>query len=112
MASRTIRTVNVMTDADGDFETTVAYRGQLVAVKVELGDLSTPDLDIDDGDRSLLSVNAIAADAVYHPTTPDTDPTDGTAGTSFVSPAVFGGLTVTVAGGGATKTGKIKLLFG
>lgn len=112
MASRTIRTVNVMTSAGGAFEQTVAYRGQLIAVKVEVGDLDTPDIAISDDDRNLLTVAALAADAIYHLQAATADPADGTAGDSFVAPAVFGGVTVSVTGGGATKTGKVKLLFG
>lgn len=114
MASRTIRTVNVMTDGAGAFSTDVSYRGQLIAVKVELGDLSTPDIALSDStdDRNLLTVAGIAADAVYHLQAATADPADGTAGDSFVAPAVFGGVTVAVTGGGATKVGKIKLLFG
>lgn len=108
----TIRTVHVTTDASGDFTESVGVRGQLVAVWVDTGDLSTPDLDITDEPTgtSLLHSAAMAGDAIYYPQVASTDITDGTAGDGFVSPAVFGHLKVVIAGGGDTNTGTIKLM--
>jgi hypothetical protein len=113
MPGARIITVAVKTDAAGDFEREVAIRGQLVAVKVEKGDLSTPDLEITDEPTgtNLLTVAAIAASAIYYPQVATNDPADGTAGDAFVSPVVFGKAKVVVSGAGDTKSGTIRLVF-
>lgn len=108
-----IRTIHVLTDGTGAFSQDIAYRGQLIAVQVATGDLSTPDLDITDepSGTNLLSVNAIAEDTTYYPMVASSDITDGTAGDGWQAPAVFGRLTVAVTGGGNAKSGTIKLLL-
>lgn len=111
----TRKTFYVTTAADGSWTGAYAVRGQLIGVAVEVGDLSTPDIDVTDETFdtpiSLLSVNGIAADAVYYPQVTSTDPSDGTAGDTFFAPGIFGRVQVAVSGAGDTKHGLIHLLI-
>lgn len=108
-----MRTIRVVTSAGGAFSAEIAHRGKLEAVQVEIGDLSTPDLAISDEPfgTNLLTVAGIADDAVYYPQVATTDPSDGTTGDDFTSPGVFGRLAIAITGGGATKSGYIRLLL-
>jgi hypothetical protein len=108
-----MRTVNVKSASDGTYSTDIAHRGKLEAVKVEIGDLSTPDLEITDEPTgtNLLTVAAIAGDAIYYPQVATTDPADGTAGDDFTSPGVFGKLHIAISGAGNAKSGVIRLLL-
>lgn len=107
------KTIVVETDASGDFTYERRLAGVVKGIAVDVGDLSTPDIDITDGvwTTSILSVNGVAADTIYQPVVAAVG-TDGVAITGqYVSPAIFGSLKIVVAGGGASKTGTIRLLF-
>lgn len=108
-----IKTVVVETDADGAFTYERRLAGIVKAVAVDVGTLTTPDIDITDGvwGTVILSVNALAADAVYQPVVAAVG-TDGVAiADVYASPAIFGNLKIVVTGGGASFTGTIRLLF-
>jgi hypothetical protein len=94
-------------------------RGQLLAIEVLIGDLSTPDIDVTDDtySKTFLSVDGVAADTVYYPSeflqAADAS-TTSLVGTSMkgAAPAVcMGNLKTVVTGGGANKTGHIKFLY-
>jgi hypothetical protein len=107
-----IRRIAVTTAADGTFSRTVNLFGTLHAVRVEKGDLSTPDITITDEVRSvdLLTVTGLAADAFYQ-LSAQLQGDDGSDLTgAFGPPAVLGLMTVAVAGGGDTKSGTITCL--
>jgi len=112
MGNTGYRTVAIKTDGAGAAEVEVAFRGALRAVRVELGTLSTPDFVIKDqpADVNLLTVAGVASDTTYYPQVATNDPADGTAGDAFTSPVVFGKIVITVAGGGASKSGYVRLI--
>lgn len=109
---QSIRYLRLTTNSSGAITKSVGVRGQLVAVKFDAGDLSTPDLDITDepDGTNLLSINS-AATAIYYLQAQTADPADGTAGDTYVSPVVFGHVEVAITGGGDTKTGYVWLFF-
>lgn len=108
--------LTMKTDSGGDAVAVAPLVGRLVAVDVDLGDLSTPDIDVTDepAGTSLLSVNGVAADTRYHLATKMQDSTGGDAdsdgGDVFTAPTVLGQVKVVIAGGGANKTGTVRLL--
>lgn len=112
------KTIFVRTDGAGAFSWERNFQHVILGIEVQLGDLSTPDIDITDDTYSatFLSVNGLAADAAYFPGANLTN-SAGTAlqaGTSIDSngPAVcMGVLKVVVSGGGDTKKGKIVVLY-
>ena len=114
-----VRTVTIRTAADGTFTHTRALRGIIRAIEVQIGDLSTPDIDVTDDtySQSFLSVNGVAADTTYYPSTflmAAVGTTAALVGTAMkaAGPAVcMGLLKVAVTGGGDTKTGHIKFLY-
>jgi hypothetical protein len=107
-----IRRIAVTTAADGSFSQTVNLFGRLHGVRVELGDLSTPDITITDENRSvdLLAVTGLAADAFYQ-LSAQLQGDDGADLTgAFGPPTVLGLMSITVAGGGNAKSGTITCL--
>lgn len=112
------KTISIDTDGTGAYSTTFYATGILYAVALDLGDLSTPDLDITDtwGDNTvLLSVNGVAADTIWHLGTKVQDSTGGDAdndgGDLYTAPAVFERLLIEVTGGGASKHGSLVLMM-
>jgi hypothetical protein len=104
-----IRRIAVTTDSAGDFTRTVHLYGTLVAVRIQVGDLSTPDVTITDDLREVdvLTVTGVAADTFYQ-LSAQLQGDDGADLTGAFGPvAIWGSLTVTVAGGGDTKSGTI-----
>jgi len=87
-------------------------QGALRCVAVDLGDgptaLSTPDVSIEDtfDETVLFADTGIAANARYYPTTNDPN---STTGQDYPAPIILQRATVTVAGGGDTKSGTITL---
>jgi hypothetical protein len=109
-----VRSVPITTDGTGVASATVRAGGaKLLAIEVEVGTLSTPDIAITDepSGRSLLSVAGLAADAHYTLGLQ----LQGSAGTNlagaFGVPIVTGRVEIAVTGGGAAKTGAVKLVF-
>lgn len=84
------------TGADGTFTYERLLRAEVRAVEVQLGTLTTPDLDITDDTygTSLVSDTAIATDSVYFP-----------------AAVCMGVLKVQVTDGGDTKSGRIVVLY-
>jgi len=114
-----VKQVSVRTAADGSFTWERAFKGTIHAIEFLIGDLSTPDIDVTDDDYSLsfLSVNGVAADTVYFPST-FLMAADGTTaalvGTAMkgASPAVcVGTLKIVITGAGDTKRGKVNIIY-
>lgn len=114
-----VKTIFIRTAADGSYTYTRNFTGQIKAIAFEIGDLSTPDIDITDDTygRTLLSVNGVAADTMYTPSDfleaadGTTAALVGTAMKGAMSAVVMGVLKVVVTGGGDTKSGKVRLLY-
>jgi hypothetical protein len=109
------KSVTLTTDGTGAASRTLSVRGAAVlrCIDLDLGDLSTPDIDITDEPSGtvVLSVNGVAADTRYVPTILGTD----NAGANVVGAAlpfvVMGALQIEITGGGATKTGYLAILY-
>lgn len=112
MGNTGYRNVAIKTDGAGAATVDIAFRGPVRAIRVEVGDLSTPDFEITDepAGTNILTVAGVAADANYYPQVATTDPADGTAGDDFTSPVVFGKLRIAVTGGGASKSGLVRIV--
>lgn len=113
MQTAFVHSVRLKTNGAGSGSKTVSVRGQLIAVAVEIGDLSTPDVAITDEPTgtALLTLTGQAGSAVFYPTIADND-VDGSSGSGVASQAVFGSLQVSVTGGGANKEGIFRFLVG
>lgn len=117
-----VKTISIRTDSNGDFVYDKPFNGRIYGVRLEKGDLSTPDLDITDSVHSLtfLSVDGISdADSVWHlgqglvgsaGTAIDALSTGDTVGV-YSEPIIMGNLTVTVSGGGDAKHGTLRVMF-
>ena len=109
------QSVPLTTDGSGAVTRDVRVGGGLLlAVEVELGDLDTPDITLTDepGAHALLAVTGLAADARYQLAAQNQKTADGTNQSgAFTPPVVMGRIHVVVAGGGATKTGRLVLLL-
>lgn len=114
-----VKTISIRTDGAGAYAWERAFTGTIRAISLEIGDLSTPDFDVTDEDHSLtlISVNGVAADTVYYPST-FLEAADGTTaalvGTAMKGATAFpviGTLKVAVSGAGDTKTGKVRILY-
>lgn len=109
------KNLTITTDSGGDFTATLSVRGAaaLRCVEFDIGDLSTPDIDITDEPSGtvVLSVDAVAASARYVPTILGTDD----AGADVVGAAlpfpIMGQIEVVIAGGGDTKSGSMTFLY-
>lgn len=119
-----VRTITVRTAADGSFTYERAgFRAIIRAIEVQLGGapnaLTTPDIDITDDTYSvsILSVDGVAADTVYRPSSflqddgGDDAALVGTAMKGATNAVCMGTLKVVVAGGGDTKRGRIVILY-
>lgn len=117
-----VRRVDITTAADGSFSQDVRVPGEILGVFVDLGDLDTPDVTITDKltGADIINVDALAADGIYQPRKVAVS----TAGVALAAaagpPAVdnqyapvvcYGVATVTIAGGGATKSGAVHIAF-
>jgi hypothetical protein len=109
------KSVTLTTDGAGAASTTVSLRGMaaLRCIDFQIGDLSTPDIDITDEPTGTvaLSVNGVAADTRYVPTILGTDNAGANVVGAAVPFVVMGGLLIAITGGGATKTGHFQILY-
>jgi hypothetical protein len=106
-----LRTILVNTDADGAFTYERELFGSIRAISLDIGTLETPDVTVTDGvlGTAILSLTGATTDAVYQPAIELVDDTN--TGTGVYGPsAVMGTLKVVVAGGGATKHGRLMFL--
>lgn len=114
-----VRTITIRTDAAGAFTYERAFRGVIKALELQLGDLSTPDIDVTDDtySKSFLSVNGVAASTVYYPSEflqgadGSADALVGTAMKGATAAVCMGVLKVAVTGGGDTKRGRLVVLY-
>jgi len=118
-----VKTIGITTNAAGAFDQNFRLTGQVVAIAIDTGDLSTPDITLSDlaTGTTVLAVTGLAADAVYHPkrlaqlntTGADIVAAAGPPAVDNVydSPVVLGTLRVLVAGAGDTKSGTIRIAY-
>ncbi len=117
-----VRRVNVTTDASGDFVAIVRTPGEILGVALVLGDLSTPDLDVDDTltGTSILSVTGEAATIAWRPLTLEQDASGvdiaAAAGPPLINnvyaPVIcYGTVTITIAGAGNVTSGVVYIAF-
>ena len=114
-----VRTIAIRTAADGTFTYERSFRGEIRALELQIGDLSTPDIDVTDDtySKTLLSVNGVAADTVWLPSDflqaadATTAALVGTAMKGATSAVVMGVLKVAITGGGDTKRGRLIVLY-
>jgi hypothetical protein len=108
-----LKTITVETDAAGEFTYERRLAGIIKAIAIDIGDLETPDIVITDGvwDTEILSLTALAADGVFQVVAPAQDEDGVVIADAYVAPAIFGTLKIEVTGGGANKTGTIRLIF-
>jgi hypothetical protein len=109
-----VRSVPIVTDGTGVASATVRAGGcKLLAVEIEIGTLTTPDILITDEDsgRELVNKTGLAADAHYTlgVQLQDTDGTDLTG--AFGVPVVTGRMEIAISGAGAAKTGRVVLVM-
>ena len=105
--------VAVDTDAGGEFTYERRMAGVVMGIAIDVGDLDTPDIAISDGvwDTEILTLSGLAADATYIPLV-QAQGDDGVDITDALAhPVIFGSLKIEVTGGGANKTGTIRLVF-
>lgn len=114
-----VKEISIRTAADGSYSWERTFRGTIRAIRLELGDLSTPDLDVTEEDDSLsiISVDGVAADTTYYPSTflmaadGTTAALVGTAMKGATALPIIGTLKVAVTGAGDTKRGKVIILY-
>jgi hypothetical protein len=112
------KTIFVRTDETGAYTWERNFQAEILAIEVQVGDLSTPDIDITDDtySQTFLSVNGVAADTVYYPSTlldasTGSDLEVDTGVKSGGHAVCMGVLKVEVTGGGDTKKGRIVVLY-
>lgn len=109
------KSVPLVTSSLGAASVTVSVRAAAIVrcIDFELGDLSTPDIDITDEPTGtvLLSVNGVAADTRYIPTILGTDDAGADVVGAGMAFPVMGAIQVEVTGGGDTKTGRLVILL-
>ena len=113
------KSVFIRTAADGSFTWERAFKGTIRALELQIGDLSTPDIDVTDDTYTLsfLSVNGVAADTVYFPSEflmaadGTTAALVGTGMKGAAAATCMGVLKVAVTGGGDTKRGRLNILY-
>lgn len=113
------KTVFVKTAADGSFTWSRNFRGVIDAIEFQIGDLSTPDIDVTDDTYSLtfLSVNGVAADSVYFPSEflmaadGTTAALVGTAMKGASAAVCMGVLKIAITGAGDTKRGRVIIQY-
>jgi hypothetical protein len=103
-------TVTVITSAGGAFSQTIAVFGTIEKVWLDLGTLSTPDIDITDATtgETILSYDGAASDTLDYPMRV----ADGTDGATLTVDKIYtkisaDRITVAVSGGGDTLSGII-----
>lgn len=117
-----VKTIFIRTASDGSFTFTRDFKGVIHAIELIKGDLSTPDIDVTDDkySKSFLSVDGVAADAVYYPSSPqmaaagtalDVSDESGVVVGSYGPAICMGTLKVVVTGAGDTKKGTLKILY-
>lgn len=64
-----VRQIGIVTDTNGDFVTDVKVQGEVLAIALVIGDLSTPDITITDllTAESVFVKTGIAASDTWHP---------------------------------------------
>jgi hypothetical protein len=107
------RSVPIVTAAGGTFSATVRGVTILRRIDLELGTLSTPDIDITDEDSGVvvLSVNGVNADTQYFPTILGTDDAGADVTGAALPFPVMGRLQIEVTGGGNVTSGRLLILY-
>lgn len=116
-----VKSISIRTDGSGAYTYTRAFKGQILGIELEIGDLSTPDIDVTDSahTKTFLSVDGVAASTTWNlgaallssaGVAVDADPDTAAVG-AFAPPICMGTLVVAVTGAGASKRGKINILY-
>lgn len=107
-----IKRVPVTTLADGSFSQDIHVTGQVEAVFVSLGNLSTPDISITDlmTAKVVLAKTGLATSKLYQTKTVVQKASDGTNLSDLDDVPVFGHLNVAIAGGGDKASGTIYIM--
>jgi hypothetical protein len=107
------KSIPIVTSAGGAVSVTVRGGCILRKVRVELGTLTTPDITITDepsGDE-ILVVAGLATDESYLPARPAHDDAGAEIEGSATPWVIETRLLIAIAGGGASKTGEITLVY-
>ena len=116
------KTVEIVTDSNGSFATDIPCAGQILAIALDIGTLSTPDLAITDKvtGASIFSKTAIASTARWQPKV-EANGVDGAALAAaagppavdnvYAAPIAFRGLHIAVTGGGDTVRGTLYIAY-
>lgn len=113
-----VKQIGIVTDTNGDFTTTVKIQGAVVAIALDIGDLSTPDVTVTDAltSEAVFAKTAIATSDTWHPRRL----LQSSAGVDLAAAAgppvlndqygpvvVFRNASIVVAGGGSIKSGTL-----
>jgi len=109
-----IKNIPITTSASGAFVGDVNVTGEIMAVAVDLGTLSTPDITLTDlltGD-TILAKTGLATDKLYEPRRLVQDASTGAdIAVTYDRPVVMGKLHVVIAGAGDTLSGAIRVAY-
>lgn len=109
-----VKSVPLVTDGAGAASATVRAGGVILrAIHVEIGTLSTPDIEITEEPEgtTVLSVVGVAADTRYVPTMEGADDAGAAVTGSALPVPVLDRIQIAVTGGGDTKSGRVVLLL-
>jgi hypothetical protein len=107
-----IKRIPVTTATDGSFAQNIHVTGQVAAVFVDIGNLSTPDITLTDllTGKVVLAKAGLAASDLFQTKAVVQKAADGTDLTAVDAVPVFGTLHVAVAGGGDKVSGTIYVM--
>jgi len=107
------KVISIETDGAGAFATDVRVYGKIHALALRLGDLVTPDLTVEDylSGAPVLAVTGVAASKRWQPRVLVQDEDGADIAATYDAPFATGRLSVVVAGGGATKSGELVIVF-
>jgi hypothetical protein len=113
-----VKQISIRTAANGSYTYERAFEGVVYGIELQIGTLSTPDIDVSDGVylQSLLSVNGVAADTMWQPgrnlqNAAGTALQAGSSINSDAPSAIMGTLKVEITGAGDTKRGTVRILY-
>ncbi|MGD0248290.1 MAG: hypothetical protein ABSB75_04480 [Candidatus Limnocylindrales bacterium] len=109
-----VKRVPITVTAGGDDTTTVRLGPCVLRmIRVELGTLDTPDIDITEepNAKSILSVDGVAADTDYLPTNLGSDPSGVDVVGAALPVPILNRLVIVTAGAGNATTGEIIFVY-
>lgn len=117
-----VKQIGILTDTNGDFVADAKVQGEIIAIALDIGDLSTPDVTVTDSKTSeaIFAKTGIASSDTWNPrklaTTGAGVDLAAAAGPPaidnvYVPPVCLGTLHVVVAGAGSIKSGTLYVAF-